>query len=69
MEVVRLLGENVRRERRAQGMTQERLAIAAGMKQSYLSELEHGRRNPTVAALGRLAIALNVPPANLLLSH
>ena len=66
MDVVKLLGENVRRERQARGLTQEQLAFDADMKRSYLSDLERGLRNPTVQALGRLAEALNVPPHNLL---
>lgn len=66
MDVVRLLGENVRRLRKARNMTQESLALEADMERSYLSELEHGRRNPSVRALGRLADALEVEPADLL---
>ncbi|CAN7164767.1 helix-turn-helix transcriptional regulator [Phenylobacterium sp. LjRoot219] len=47
-------------------MSQEELAHEAGMKRSYLSDLERGTRNPTVRALGRLAQALGVPPSRLL---
>ena len=47
-------------------MTQEALALEADMKRSYLSELEAGKRNPTVKALGRLAIALEIEAAELL---
>lgn len=61
-----LLGRNVRMHRQARGMSQEELALEAGMKRSYVSELERGLRNPTVRALGRLADALEVDPALLL---
>lgn len=61
-----LLGKNVRRQRQARGMSQEELALEAGMKRSYVSELERGLRNPTVRALGRLAEALDVDPTILL---
>jgi len=47
-------------------MSQEELALEAGMKRSYVSELERGLRNPTVRALGRLAEALEIDPAVLL---
>ena len=67
MDVVKLLGENVRRERQARGMTQEQLAFDADMKRSYLSDLERGLRNPTVQAFGRLGDARGVPPHSLLL--
>ena len=66
MDVVKLLGENVRRYRKLRGMTQEQLALDAGMERSYVSDLERGTRNPTVRALGRLAEALRVDPNALL---
>ncbi|WP_298692963.1 helix-turn-helix transcriptional regulator [uncultured Sphingomonas sp.] len=66
MDLVQLLGENVRQARKAQGMSQEELAFRAGMKRSYLSDLERGTRNPTVRALGRLADALAMSPGTLL---
>lgn len=47
-------------------MSQEQLALEAGMKRSYVSELERGLRNPSVRALGRLAEALGVHAAALL---
>lgn len=66
MDLVRWLGENVRRERLRQGLTQDALAAEAGMRRSYLSDLERGVRNPSVHALGRLAMALKVEAADLL---
>jgi len=61
-----LLGRNVRKQRQARGLSQEELALEAGMKRSYLSEMERGLRNPTVRALGRLADALEIDPIELL---
>ncbi|HEV2533329.1 helix-turn-helix transcriptional regulator [Phenylobacterium sp.] len=66
MDVVGLLGRNVRDLRKQQGLSQEELAHLAQMKRSYLSDLERGIRNPTVRALGRLAEALAVEPCVLL---
>ena len=66
MDVVQLLGANVRHYRKLKDMTQEELAALASMERSYVSDLERGQRNPTVRALGRLAEALGVLP-NLLL--
>jgi len=66
MNVVQLFGENVRRERLARGLTQQELAGRLEMERSYLSELERGRRNPTVRVLGALAQALGVEPWELL---
>ena len=66
MDVVAQLGKNVRAVRVANGLSQEEVAFRAGLKRSYLSDLERGTRNPTVRALGRIADALSVPPSRLL---
>jgi transcriptional regulator with XRE-family HTH domain len=66
MDLVQLLGRNVRVARHARGMSQEQLAFEAEMKRSYVSDLERGTRNPSVRALGRLAKALGVEPGDLL---
>jgi transcriptional regulator with XRE-family HTH domain len=67
MDVVQLLGENVRHYRKLRGMTQEQLALETDMERSYVSDLERGTRNPSVRALGRLAEALGIEPHKLLL--
>ncbi|MBW8304164.1 MAG: helix-turn-helix domain-containing protein [Brevundimonas sp.] len=66
MDVVAQLGKNVRTLRTEIGFSQEELAFRAGLKRSYLSDLERGTRNPTVRALGRIAVALGVPASRLL---
>lgn len=66
MDAVALFGKNVRALRKAAALSQEELAFRAGMKRTYLSDLERGMRNPSVRVLGRLANALGVPPDRLL---
>lgn len=66
MDLVELLGKNVRHYRQLRGMTQEELALSADMKRSYLSDLERGTRNPSVRAVGRIAEALAIEPCLLL---
>lgn len=66
MDVVTLFGKNVRAMRERASLSQEELAFRAGMKRSYLSDLERGTRNPSVRSLGRLAEALGIPPSQLL---
>jgi transcriptional regulator with XRE-family HTH domain len=68
MDLVELLGKNVRHYRQLRGMTQEELAHSADMKRTYVSDMERGKRNPSVRALGRLAEALTVEPMELLRS-
>lgn len=57
---------NIRRIRVEQGLSQERLAIDSGVDRSYVSRLERGLENPTIAMLERMAQALNIHVADLL---
>ena len=66
MDIVTRLGKRVRALRREAGLSQEELAFRAGMKRSYVSDLERGTRNPSVRALERLALGLAVHPSKLL---
>jgi transcriptional regulator with XRE-family HTH domain len=47
-------------------MTQEQFAERSGFSQQYISDLERGRRNPTVVSLLELAAPLAVSPAELI---
>jgi transcriptional regulator with XRE-family HTH domain len=58
-DVQKRVGGNVARLRKQRGLTQEALAQAADVKQTYLSEIENGKRNPTLGMLVRLATALD----------
>ena len=60
MDMRRLVGRNVRRIRLEKGLTQEAFAERSGFSQQYLSDLERGRRNPTVVTLFELATALGI---------
>lgn len=55
-----VFGRNLRRLRRDQGLTQEELSHASGLMQSYLSEIEAGKRNVSIDNIGALAKALGV---------
>jgi transcriptional regulator with XRE-family HTH domain len=66
MDMRRLVGLNFARLRKDKGFTQERFAETSGFTQQYISDLERGRRNPTVVTLFHLASALGVMPADLL---
>lgn len=60
------VGANVRRLRKAKGLSQEALAHEAGMSMRYLAGLERGEENPSLAFLVKLATALGTEPKNLL---
>lgn len=60
MDMRRLVGRNFARLRSEKGLTQEQVEQRPGFSQQYISDLERGRRNPTVITLFELARALGV---------
>ncbi len=65
MDMRKLVGRNFARLRREKGLTQEDVEARSGFSQQYLSDLERGRRNPTVITLYELARALEVSHVSL----
>lgn len=65
MSLIQVFGRNVRAARKEKGWTQEQLAFEAGIKRAYLSEIEGGKRNPTLDVVEKIAAALGAPPAEL----
>ena len=53
----RVAGELIREVRRESGLRQAELARRAGLPRSVVSAYEHGRRQPGVDALARIAAA------------
>lgn len=54
MSVNQRLGRFIVDLRHKRGLTQESLALAANIDRRYLSELENGRRNPSMAIIERI---------------
>lgn len=65
-ELCRLIGQNVRRRRTELQLTQQALADSLGIAQTYLSDIETGKRNPSAAMIANFAEALGMVPADLL---
>jgi transcriptional regulator with XRE-family HTH domain len=59
-------GQAIRAVRRRQGVSQEGLALKCGLDRTYVSGIERGVRNPSLANILKLAAALDVIPADLL---
>jgi transcriptional regulator with XRE-family HTH domain len=59
MKAGALVARNIRRLRVANGLSQEALAVDAEIDRTYVSRLERGLENPTVAVLERIAKALS----------
>ena len=53
-----IVARNLRRLRVGRALSQEGLAVDAGVDRTYVSRLERGIENPTIAILERLAQAL-----------
>jgi transcriptional regulator with XRE-family HTH domain len=65
MDLRKVVGRNIKRLRAAKGLQQDALAHDAGLHVTYLSGIENGRRNMTLAVLERVARSLGVPETEL----
>ncbi len=61
-----IVGTNVRLARVRSNLTQEQLAEKADISASYLSAIERGKQSVSLEYVNRIADALRVPVANLL---
>jgi transcriptional regulator with XRE-family HTH domain len=59
MKARALVARNLRRLRVRRGLSQEAVAVDAGIDRTYVSRLERGLENPTVNVLEQLAGALD----------
>jgi transcriptional regulator with XRE-family HTH domain len=55
---------NLQKLRRAKGMSQEELAARADINRNYVGMLERNEHAPTIEILEKLALALDVDPAD-----
>lgn len=60
VDTAKKLGENIRKIRLAKNMTQGDLCNKIGTDVAYLSNVESGKKNPTLATIDRIARALGV---------
>jgi transcriptional regulator with XRE-family HTH domain len=66
MDLREVFAINLRRLRHAKGLSQDDLAYEAEVSRSYLSQLEKAAFYASLRIVGKLAIALDVEPAELL---
>jgi transcriptional regulator with XRE-family HTH domain len=57
------VGSQIRRWRTARGRTLSQVAASSGLNVGYLSQIENDKASPSLAVLGLIADALDVPPA------
>lgn len=68
MDVRSVFAENLKRYRKAAGLSQEELAHIANIERAYVSLLERRLNSPTIDMLAKLATALNIEPYLLLIA-
>lgn len=66
MGIREVFATNLKRYRRAAGLSQEELAHAADIDRTYISALERGRYAASIDVVERLAQQLGVAPAQML---
>ena len=54
------IGKRIRQYRKRSGMSQERLALNAGITVSFLGDIERNKKKPSIASLEKLLTALNI---------
>lgn len=65
-KLARLFGENVKKQRKHRGISQEDLAHTCGIDRSYMSRVERGIVRITLEKVYIIAKALNCEPGELL---
>ena len=65
-EISTKLGQNLKRIRAKKGMSQGDISRALDVHRAYVSGIENGKRNPTLATIQKLADALGVSVSELL---
>ncbi len=60
------IGKAIREIRAKKEITQEQLALDAGLNRAYIGYIERGERNPSTDTLVKIAKALKVSPKDLL---
>jgi len=61
-----VFGKNIKRARQLKDLSQEAVALEAGMSANYVGDVERGLRNIALDNMARIANALKVPLHELL---
>ena len=65
-QLLQALSKNIKKYRAELKLSQEKLALAAGVDRSYMSEIERGLANPTLDLLLKNSNVLKIQPSKLL---
>ncbi|PJE73662.1 MAG: DNA-binding protein [Candidatus Terrybacteria bacterium CG10_big_fil_rev_8_21_14_0_10_41_10] len=60
IEISTKLGQNLKRIRTAKRLSQGAIARKLEVHRAYISGIENGKRNPTLATIQKLAVAIGI---------
>jgi len=63
------IGEKIKKTRQSKNLAQKEVALALGMDQSQYSRIENGKTDPYFSTIDKIAQALNVQLAELLMEE
>ena len=66
MDILQVFGNNLKKFREEQGMSQEKIAEKAGLHRTYISDIERRKRSISLSNIQKIAEALGVEPYMLL---
>lgn len=65
-EIMQATADRIRHLRKQRDMSQEELALRAGINTVYFGQIERGQKCPTIDTLYKIAVGLEVPLPDLL---
>lgn len=68
MDIVKILGTNLRKYRLEKGISQEKFADLCGLHRTYISDIECFQRNVSIENVQRIAEALEIEAYKLLMN-
>jgi len=67
-EFLQLMGRQIQKTRKAKGMIQEEIAAITNSEKANLSRIESGKTNSTIMTIKKIAEAMQVPVADLIVN-
>jgi transcriptional regulator with XRE-family HTH domain len=65
-EITEKLATNLKKIRTEKALTQSELALKLNVDKSFISNIENGKSNPTIATIANIAKALGISTENLI---
>ena len=62
---IKIIQYNIKKYRKLRNLTQAKLSEACDISQDYLSEIERGKKTPSLETLIKIARQLNIKPQEL----